>query len=493
MKFNLDLKGSCVTREALEYTKEIEVSQYWFQKPLVSIFSQKLNITEENIEMLKLLLANMNMSNFIIRTQLDSIRKEFFNDYKKKDYFLIDLIDERMSLMEVNENTYIEYRRHIYDFLKNIYDIKVIKNDFDFFKKSCDLFFKELLKYYKEDEIILHKAYAITKLNVNNKIYNLEEFFYDKDEKLRKYYSNENANNFNKFFSKCYEYIECNWPKVKIIEIDIENCFLDLDHRLGNNFFHYEEKYYISFLEQLFDILNNNYNYEKIVKIIEKNKYNIESGVYSNSKKNDNIIEYKDINGQTILKKEFLNNSLKSEYFYSELGELEKVVQYENNRVSKVEIYECNKKIKEMLYKNGFLYKVGYYNFNGKIIRKIHYSKFSPIGIPQIEEKFNSIGVRKSYKTFYSTGDISQINKYDKNGLLKNITYFNKNGDVYKENVYTNGLIRSEISYKENKINKEIIYSNEGIKIEMFNYDMEGEIISHMKRENKNTYWEKIK
>jgi hypothetical protein len=490
MQFNLDLKGSCVTREALEHTSEIDINKYWFQKPLVSIFSEELNISEDNIQELKLLLANMNMSNFIIRTQTESIKKSFFNEYEKKDYFLIDLIDERMSLMEINENTYIEYRRHIYNFLKDFYNIKVVKNNFNLFKKACDCFFNELLKYYKEEEIILHKAYAITKLKINDTIYELEEFFYDKDEKVKKYYSNENANNFNEFFSQCYEYIERNWPKVKVIEIDIEKCFLDIDHRLGNNFFHYEEEYYISFLEQLFDILNNNYNYERVAKIIEKNKKNIEKKF--NFDQNDKLIEYKDINGQILLKKEFLNNSLKKECFYSELGELEKIVEYQNNNVSNVKIYECDKKIKEMTYTNGLLYEIKYYNFNGKIRRKIHYSKFSPIGVPQIEEKFNSMGIRTSYKTFYSTGEMSRINKYDKKGLLEKIYYLNKNGCVYKEKIYSDGLIKLEISYKENKVDKEIVYSKEGLKIEIFKYNEEGTLVSHMKRENKNTNWKDI-
>lgn len=87
MQFNLDLKGSCVTREALEHTSEIDINKYWFQKPLVSIFSEELNISEDNIQELKLLLANMNMSNFIIRTQTESIKKVFLMSMRKKIIF----------------------------------------------------------------------------------------------------------------------------------------------------------------------------------------------------------------------------------------------------------------------------------------------------------------------------------------------------------------------------------------------------------------------
>ena len=106
-KIKIDIFGSCVSRDVLEYqsTKDLEVNNYIARQSLISAVSKPVRIDEEelNIE-----------SPFQKRMVLHDFRKDAFRILRenKGDYLMIDLIDERFPLACI-DNSYVTYSNEL--------------------------------------------------------------------------------------------------------------------------------------------------------------------------------------------------------------------------------------------------------------------------------------------------------------------------------------------------------------------------------------------
>lgn len=472
MKYKVDLKGCCVTREALEYNKDyVEVKKYIFQKPVITMATNPIEVDEEFINDFKLQLVNSNLSNFGIRSNIESLRKKYWDNYEKKDFFLLDFIDERMKLIEVEGIGILEYKGILLKKLKEKFNVNVYSNNFNLFKVGCNNLFKELLKYYKEEEIVLHKAFAINKVKYGNEIYYLEDFFRNKEKNIYEYYSNRSVYKINKFYNNCYDYILEKWPNIKIIEIDIDRSFLDIDHRLGRNFYHYTEDYYKEFMTQLNFIVKGNYEKSKIEKVSKNNKkilnkHNDEEQLINTNVGKEREKKYLYPNGNTKI--------------------IEKYIGY--NLISKKTFSEDNILLEESIYINGELQKNNEFHRNGKVKRILTYDEFNLLGQIYTDERFDFLGRREEYAKYFSTGEIQQRNYYY-NGKLLRIDYFNKRNEIIKEKKYINGKIYKELVYKDNIIEKSVEYFDNGIQSEIIKFNRDGSIKAIKSRSSIDVEW----
>lgn len=263
------IKGSCVTREAFNYQTQVydkvlfKVSNYIFQKPIAVLESpQIINIEQQVINKLKLALFNAeSVKDFVIKQVDKSFTKEFFpeNDSDEK-YFIMDFIDERMKLIKLNNsNSFIEYRKEFLKVLENEnISFEIIKNSKDIFIKYIDLYIKNIKKNYREENIILNKSYAVCTTSIDGIKYPLTSTFRDSmDKRTFASYSYKRAIESNLFLMDLYDYIEKNYPSIKILELPFEKYFSPASHKYGRGYYHYNDEFYYDFLEELKELVLN--------------------------------------------------------------------------------------------------------------------------------------------------------------------------------------------------------------------------------------------
>lgn len=159
---NLNIFGSCVSRDILEFDKEnlfnFNLGVYVVRQAIVSSISLKNDITPEEI--------NLN-SNFQKRMVLSDFHKDCFDLFNKNksEYLMIDLIDERFRVAE-SCGSIVTYSPHLAEsgYKKDIrfIDYNEIDNKYYFQGYDLDMYLSEfcrrILRTYSGDKIIIHKA-----------------------------------------------------------------------------------------------------------------------------------------------------------------------------------------------------------------------------------------------------------------------------------------------------------------------------------------------
>lgn len=271
--------GSCVTRDAFNYTKDLKLGIYIARTGMLSITSKPLNVSIKELN---------NESNFqkrMVYWDLNKLIQSKVTDLIG-EYLIIDLIDERLKRVMINGSIVTlssELKKSGY-----LKDKKISHVNFDIeeWKSSCDKFYDIITKKFSEKNIILNKVYCSERYidnDGNKKEFNNEELLHIKQ--------------FNKELEEMYSYFQSKFTNANVIYI--EEVLADENHIWGLAPYHYEEKYYIQFIEKLTDIINQNKEneyrkYKRIayskIKSYLQSKNNIQSDKITEALINNNTI-----------------------------------------------------------------------------------------------------------------------------------------------------------------------------------------------------------
>ena len=160
---SVSIFGSCVTRDLLEFDieKTMELKSYVCRQSVVSAVAPKVECSYEEINLI---------SNFQKRQVFNDFEKNTFEILKNdnSEYLIIDLIDERFSLLDF-EQSYITYSAYLMEsgLVENpqILKYELRKGKYYLNNRVLDSFIEEfcikILEIYSPRKIIIHKAYMM--------------------------------------------------------------------------------------------------------------------------------------------------------------------------------------------------------------------------------------------------------------------------------------------------------------------------------------------
>ena len=267
----VDIIGTCLTRELFNYTKDYEVKTYLMQQSIYTINSNPYPIKQEDIEL-------TDNYKFKIRMVYYDFNKIAFHKLSENpsEYLIVDMADQirNMIILDDFPNTKLIATSSVLEVLNklniryHIYDIDEVTNeDLYFFVQQ---FVEIILPLYDSKKIILNKV------QLQNEYYENNEKKYI-DESIWVYRRRKTIEKMEKIFQSLI-------PDCKILETKYEP-ILDINHRLGGPHpGHFEEIYYKYRMELLnrlikeqeFADVNQNYEneYNKSIQLIKsKNKY----------------------------------------------------------------------------------------------------------------------------------------------------------------------------------------------------------------------------
>ncbi len=165
-KTRVAILGSCVSRDTMEYVPadKWELNLYAARTKVVSQLSASLEVAESEILL---------DSQFQRRMVLNDLNKQSFVQLKeqKRDWCIIDYIDERFSLIKIY-NTFVTKSGELVksEWLKDkdFFEIQYKKNlvgmweiEGELLDKKLKEYIDKILRLYKRNKIILHKAYMV--------------------------------------------------------------------------------------------------------------------------------------------------------------------------------------------------------------------------------------------------------------------------------------------------------------------------------------------
>lgn len=510
---NLQIKGSCVTREAINYwasvfpdKEPINVDYYMFQKPIAAIASKPIELPLQLIDKVHAEMINSRtMRDFAIKQFSMSLNKAVVKKEVNHGFYIIDLIDERMSLYEYND-TLLEYREEIERVLKSG---RRINNSLGIFCKYIDIFINKLREFYKDENIILHKAYAVYSSEVAGKKILLEESLQDENPRYSQYTYKE-AILRNKNLAIMYNYIEKNYPNIKVIELEYGKYISPINHRYGRGYYHYNDEYYIDFIKKLNSIFENEYDIDEYNNIRKNNWYQIvkqvkgleeinnkiellnevkknfiteiadlEKKIFDFSEK-DKDISYKDENQNQLALMKIKEGKVQQHSLFITESRLENIIEYfEDGRIKAL-----NVKLNGDLLNKFLFNKQGYVTSHISYIEKkknkeIKYGNYCKIGtVESITEYFDNGDKRyfgmnygngfKRSRTYYRDGKIYDFTEiYDSNGELKEVRYYDNDNSRLNDIIFNEGVKHKSIEYfKDGKVKRVTVYNSKGEIIE---------------------------
>lgn len=242
--YGIGIFGSCVSRDIFRISQlKVNINYYIARSSLISVVSKPINVQEEEINL---------SSEFQKRLVAYDFNKTFLREtiHSHVDYLIIDFIDERLNLLKYNDSYVtrsVELVNSKFEEMHN--DFQMIKRDSadvkHLWQNSCDTFIKELKKKFAPQQIILHKAYWLTKYKDGNKVY-------DFPENMKKQIISN-----NKLLEQYYSYFEKEWYGVNSISLDKNSYYADKQHQWGLSPFHYEKEYYEQMNGQIHTIMNS--------------------------------------------------------------------------------------------------------------------------------------------------------------------------------------------------------------------------------------------
>lgn len=245
-KKRISIFGSCVTRDVFRIfpQNDIEIDSYIARQNIASAVSSPLPIDKNSI--------NLSSSFQKEVVWLDFNKKTFdVLSADKSDWLIIDLIDERLSLLNI-EGTYITKSNEAVNggvIPDNSKDCPLRFDGRDYYRgdicirKSINLFCEKIKNIYPQNRIIIHKAKCV-------------DHYKDKNGKLCKYDDEKIslANTINSLLDYMYDILFHNLSGCHIVDC-MEGAYGSETHLWGLSIIHYEDIYYKKILEKLKDIL----------------------------------------------------------------------------------------------------------------------------------------------------------------------------------------------------------------------------------------------
>ena len=250
--------GSCVSRDPFQHddAKNFKVIDYFARSSFASLGADPY--IESSI------IKNID-SSFQKRMVLADMDKSVFKTLKTScfDILLIDLIDERFNLSEVNKTIHTissEYKHASKNNIKG----RLIKSDssekFELWKKGFNKLMKFSIENKITEKIVINKVYWTNKTN--------------SEKTINKFYTDQQINDVNVTLDKMYNEIITIFPKVNFIEYSDSELLSDIHHKWGVEPFHYTESFTKAQIKKLYEINNkNNTIYDKKEKPQHPNMY----------------------------------------------------------------------------------------------------------------------------------------------------------------------------------------------------------------------------
>lgn len=233
----VDILGSCVSRDAFNYLNEndFKLGKYFARSSVISLYSNPVPVKMEDIKL---------PSTFQQRMVYWDLTKEFSKYIKNvtSDFIILDFIDERIRILKTRD-TYITRSR---EFASSGLTISGVifpdEERLELWKEKAQHLVNDLKSTYLPERIILHKSFWKTK-------------YKGKDGKIHEFKDPEIDHN-NKLLNEYYKFIQNQIPEVNVIQLD--QYISDENHIWGLSPFHYEEEYYMNFIEQVNKIVTSN-------------------------------------------------------------------------------------------------------------------------------------------------------------------------------------------------------------------------------------------
>ncbi|MBE5106875.1 glycosyltransferase [Bacillus thuringiensis] len=256
------------------YDKIFKPEKRYSQSSIISLMSNPLKINRDE-----------NKEEFLHNNHVYSdITKKFMKDIEEisefNDYLIIDFMEERFDIAQV-DNTYATDSwafQQVYKKALNK-EYKKINKDSETFqekwRESCLLFIKELKKYFKPSQIVLHEAYKVNK--------------YKKDEEFYDFPNLQQIEKENEILKGYYEFFKENYEGIQVISLNRESNYCEFYHNWGCFPHHFHEEYYrgvLKEIEKLEDLENHRYDVSVIITTYN-NAEDIEECIESALNQND--------------------------------------------------------------------------------------------------------------------------------------------------------------------------------------------------------------
>lgn len=221
--------GSCVSRDAFRVAEHKGNLNYFARSSLISLMSDPLLISDEDIKL---------ESNFQKNMVLHDFNKNFFEEICADSIIVIDFIDERFNIMRYKES-YVTYSNEFVNGkLMEVYPFERVsrhqKATHELWKKSCILFFDKLLTIVSSERVLIHETYW-----AHNYI----------DDGEVKDYPNQTAIEMNnKMLQDYYAFVRISYPKLKFVSSPRIG---SKQHIWGLSPVHYTDEYYLNIYNQI--------------------------------------------------------------------------------------------------------------------------------------------------------------------------------------------------------------------------------------------------
>lgn len=243
----VNIFGSCVTRDLLEYDRKkiFSIGEYIARQSVISFLSVPINLNEQNIQL---------ESDFQKKQLISDLSKNGFQRLKNSsgDLLIIDLIEERFKIGKIgktyftlsNEFTqskvFRDDRIKIYE--KRIYNGKIYFK-FKDIKKYINNFAKMILEIYRQEQIIIHEVY-------------LTNYYLGEDGIKKEFACNYIGYNLrvNKILEYMYVCLKQAIPYANVLSIS-SKYIADEKHKWGLAPMHFQEEYYKEAINWLYDSL----------------------------------------------------------------------------------------------------------------------------------------------------------------------------------------------------------------------------------------------
>lgn len=221
-KLRVDIWGSCVTRDSLEFSNNIEINKYCARSSIISAVAPPAVMDTINILELK-----KDIRPFHKRVIDEDLHKTALQDLDIKNILLLDFIEERVPIGLTICGTYITYSRVLSKFSNNGKQLlqRIIQ---PFSDEHADLFLTSIDKFAKrigDKQVFIHKA------------------FYAK--------TNREFKKENEILSLYYKKAAKAFSNAIVIEVDKAFRISNPGHRWGAAPYHYIDEYYRQFLKEL--------------------------------------------------------------------------------------------------------------------------------------------------------------------------------------------------------------------------------------------------
>lgn len=268
MKSKIAIFGSCVSIDAFrsfynkDYKKHFELENVQTRISFISLFQDKIDYNPKSIQ----ILPDNPTTRFSTKVIKNELEKNFFNNLNDSEYLIIDLFFEIYFGIIYTEygiltNNIWDYpQTKFYNDLKkkDAFNIKINSHQYyELWTRYCDKFFEYMQNNYPDIKIILNKIKIVNKVKDRKGNYYIEDKY------------TQIAKDLNPIITIFEEYIESNYD---VIVINLtNNIYTEEEHIWGKNIVHYNREYYELFEKTILKITSkNNFKYY----YNEKNKVN---------------------------------------------------------------------------------------------------------------------------------------------------------------------------------------------------------------------------